>query len=291
MFSKSPDRMTRPELIRGIRTAWQLSTVYDIFIDSQMRPSGPATKWSLPLLRALCNLAQKSTEHRITACQKMKESFKVRIAKRTATNLSSGKKAPSGMRIHADDVAYASSYFENLPIDAETSTPSASSSPFSSTSQPPSPASDNSSHCSSASVPAIVPLATTHRPPKLPPSFVPQKQGRLAHAELSVREARKALIAERANLSAAIQGLGDIVADVADVDARLAKAYRGLGEHLITVEVRRMENQLGSVLDEARDRMKLVGLAENRRNVCRRDLKDREETVVLMKAEEEAKGV
>jgi hypothetical protein len=282
--------MTRPELIRGIRTVWQLSTIYDIFVDSQMRPSGPATKWSLPLLRVLFSLAQKSTEHRITACQKMKESFKTRIAKRTATNLSSGKKAPSGMRIHADDVAYASSYFDNLPSDPETPTSSPSSSPSSSTSQPPSPASDNS-HCSSASVPAIVPLATTHRPPKLPPYFVPQKQGRLAHAELSVREARKALIAERANLSAAIQGLGDIVADVADVDARLAKAYQGLGEHLITAEVRRMENQLGGVLDEARDRMKLVGLAENRRNVCRRDLKDREETAVLMRAEEEAKGV
>jgi hypothetical protein len=283
--------MTRPEVIRGIAIAWQLSTIHDIFIDSQMRPSGPAIKWSLPLLRALFSLAQKSTEHRITACQKMKESFKMRIAKRTAANLSFGKKAPSGMRIHTDDIAYASSYLDNLSSDPETPTSSPSSSPASSTPQPPSPASDNSSHCSSASVPAIVPLATTHRPPKLPPSFVPRKQGPLAHAELSVREARQALIAERVNVSAAIQGLGDIVADVADVDARLAKSYRGLGEHLLTAEVRYMEEQLGSVLDEARDRMKLVGLAENRRNVCRRDLKDKEELVVLMRAEEEANGV
>jgi hypothetical protein len=75
------------------------------------------------------------------------------------------------------------------------------------------------------------------------------------------------------------------------VDARLATAYRGLGEHLITAEVRRMENQLGSVLDEARDRMKLVGLAENRRNVCRRDLKDKEELVVSMREKDEAKGM
>jgi hypothetical protein len=207
----------------------------------------------------------------------MKESFDMRVAQRRTVNLKSGKKAPLGMRVHVNDITYASSYLDNPLRGSEGSTSSHSS--FES--QPSSPASDHSSVCSF--VPAIIPLATTHQPPKLPPSFVPPKQGPLAHAERSVREARQALTAERADLSAAIQGLGDVVADVAGMDTRLAKAYRELRENLITSEIRSMEDQLRGVLDEARDRMRLVGLAENRRNVCRRDLKDKEEHVVTMR--------
>ena len=235
-----------------------------------MRPPGPAVRWSLPLLRALFSLAQKSTDRATTASQKMKESFDMRVAQRRTFNLKSGKKTPSGMRVHVEDIAYASSYLDSPPSVSEGSTPS-----------PSSIASESSS------VAAIVPLATTHQPPKLPPSFVPPKQGPLAHAEHSVREARKALVAERKDLSAAIQGLGDTFADLAKKDDELNKAYRDLGDNLITPEVRCMEDQLRNVLDEARDQMRLVGLAENRRNVCRRDLKDKEEDVVRMREGEE----
>jgi hypothetical protein len=263
--------MTKTELIRGITTAWQLDAAHDIFTDPKMRPTGPPSRWSLPLLRALFNLSQKTTEHRDTVAEKLKESFDTRVAERANENKRDGKRVPSGMRVHVDDVAHAESYIGNLS-DEESDTSSLHS--------------GNSDHDSVASVAIIIPMTTAHQPPKLPPSFVPQKQGLLAHAERSVREAKQALVAERADLSAAIQGFGDIVADVADMDARLAEAYGGLGDDITTPEVREMEDRLRDILIEARDRMRLVGLAENRRNACRRDLKDHQEHLVVLRKEE-----
>jgi hypothetical protein len=283
--------MAKPDLILGFRAVWKLDSVYDVFADPRMRPSGLGIRWPLPLLRALYTLSQKTADFNVIA-EKMKESFDIRVTQRMSGTKKSGnkkssKKVLSSMKASVEDVRYAEKYVNSLVNASNSNGESSSPHPSPHTSQLSAENSEESDKEPVNSAPPITPLATAHHPPKLPPSFVPQKQGLLAHAERSVHEARLALVAERADLSAAIQGLSDTVADVVDTDARLTDAY---SSNIATPAARKLEDQLRKVLDDARDRMRLVGLAENRRNVCRRDLKDKEEHVVRMREEEEKKG-